>query len=124
MDEPSTAASQEAADASDAPRREDSNEPRRPPLDAKGMERPVFLLDFPEDPALEPLIRAFEAGNYARVREGAELLSRSHESPAVREAALELRRRIEPDPLAKYLVVISVVLLVVLTVWAYRVQSH
>jgi hypothetical protein len=88
------------------------------------MERPVFLLDFPEDPALEPLIQAFEAGNYARVREGAELLSRSHESSAVREAALELRRRIEPDPLAKYLIAISVVLLVVLTVWAYHVESH
>jgi hypothetical protein len=121
MDDPSTAESPETAEA---PKSDDSKEPRRPFLDANGMERPVFLLDFPEDPALEALIQAFEAGNYARVREGADLLARSHESAAVRDAALELRRRIEPDPLAKYLIAISVVLLVVLTVWAYHVESH
>lgn len=98
--------------------------PKRAPLDATGMERPAFLLDFPEDPRLEPLIAAFEAGNYARVREGAAELARSTDDPAVREAALTLRRRIEPDPLARYLLGIAVLLLVVLTVWAYHGGPH
>jgi len=84
------------------------------------MERPRFLLDFPEDPQLERLITAFEAGNFAFVRREAESLARSTTDPDVRNAALELRRRIDPDPLAKYLLAISLALLVLLTIWAYR----
>jgi hypothetical protein len=99
-------------------------EPRRAPLNAEGMERPRFLLDFPEDPELERLIAAFEAGNFARVREGAARLAETTDDPAVREAALELRRRIDPDPLAKYLLAVSFVLLAVLTIWAYSRGSH
>jgi len=93
---------------------------KRSPLDADGMERPRFLLDFPEDPQLERLITAFEAGNFAFVRREAESLARSTTDPDVRNAALELRRRIDPDPLAKYLLAISLALLVLLTIWAYR----
>ena len=92
----------------------------RDPLDSKGMERPRFLLDFPEDPALERLIVAFENGNYALVRREAENVAATASSPAVRDAALELRRRIEPDPLAKYLLAIAALLLVYLVVWAYH----
>ena len=92
----------------------------RPPLDPNGMERPKFLLDFPEDPALERLITAFENGNYGLVRREAEAVAKSATDPAVRDAALELRRRIEPDPLAKYLLVLAVLLLAYLVVWAYR----
>jgi hypothetical protein len=122
MNDPSAAVTKARADTADG--NETASLPRRPPLDADGMERPAFLLDFPEDPALELLIAAFEAGNYARIRNGAELLAQRTDSAAVRDAALELRRRIEPDPLAKYLVGLSVVLLVVLTVWAYHAGSH
>lgn len=105
--------------------RNEENEPhRRAPLNADGMERPTFLLDFPEDPALEQLIEAFEAGNYARVRAGADALAQATSNRAVRNAALELRGRIEPDPLAKYLLLISAALLVVLTLWAYHAESH
>jgi hypothetical protein len=96
----------------------------RSTLRTDGMERPVFVLDFPDDPELERLVAAFEAGDYAQVRAEAAGLAARTESPAVREAALELRRRIEPDPLARYLLVISALLLVFLTVWAYGVQSH
>jgi hypothetical protein len=125
MDDSSKAADTEPEAAPGAPEAGASTaRPRRAPMNADGMERPAFLLDFPEDPALEPLIEAFEAGNYARVREGAELLARTTESATVRDAALELRRRLEPDPLAKYLLAISVVLLIVLTVWAYYVEPH
>ena len=98
--------------------------PRRAPLDASGMERPRFLLDFPEDPGLERLIEAFERGDYAFVRQHAEKVAAAAENPDVREAALELRRRIEPDPLAKYLLAASVCLLVFLAIWAYAAKSH
>jgi hypothetical protein len=92
---------------------------KRPALDARGMERPAFLLDYPEDPDLEKLVRAFEVGNYAFVRAEADRVANAARDPAVRQAALELRERIEPDPLARYLLAIAVVLLVFLTVWAY-----
>jgi len=103
---------------------EEPRKSRRAPHDDMGMERPRFLLDFPEDPDLERLIVAFEAGNFALVRKDAEKVAAAAESPAVREAALELRRRIDPDPLAKYLLAISLVLLLVVAVWAYRAGSH
>jgi hypothetical protein len=91
----------------------------RAPLDAAGMERPKFLLDYPEDPALERLIAAFESGNYALIRRDADKVAETAATPEVRDAALELRRRIEPDPLAKYLLAIAALLLVYLVVWAY-----
>ena len=103
---------------------EAGHEKRRPLLDAAGMERPEFVLGFPEDPELERLISAFEAGNYAFVRREAPELAKKTNDPAVRDASLELRRRIEPDPLAMYLLLISVLLLVFLIVWAYGIQNR
>ncbi len=93
--------------------------PKRPTLDSHGMERPRFLLDFPEDPELERLILAFESGNYALIRRDAEAVASSAKDPEVRSAALELRRRIDPDPLAKYLLAIAAALLIFLVIWAY-----
>lgn len=101
----------------------DAPEPRRAPLDANGNERPVFLLDFPEDPELERLVQAFEAGNYAEVRKSAPGVAERARTPEIRAAALELRRRIDPDPLSFYIVLISAVLLLFLAVWAYAVQA-
>ena len=89
-------------------------------LDASGRERPRFLLGFPKDPDLLRLAAAFEAGNYALVRAEAEALAERAENPAVRDAALELRRRIEPDPLAKYLLALTAALLVSLAYFAYH----
>ncbi|HYJ09821.1 MAG TPA: hypothetical protein VEX18_12455 [Polyangiaceae bacterium] len=89
-------------------------------LDARGRERPRFLLAFPEHPDLARLAAAFEAGNYALVREEAEPLAERAENPAVRDAALELRRRIEPDPLVKYLLALTAALLLFLTYFAYN----
>jgi hypothetical protein len=91
----------------------------RPPLDGKGRERPRFLLRFPEDPELEPLIAAFEAGNYAQVRALAPALAERAERPEVRRAAEELLRRIEPDPLMKALLAMAVALLTVVAAYAY-----
>ena len=89
-------------------------------LDAAGRERPRFLLGFPPHPELMRLTAAFEAGNYALVRAEAEALAERTDSRAVKEAALELRRRIEPDPLAKYLLALTAALLLSLAYWAYH----
>jgi hypothetical protein len=96
----------------------------RPELDARGRERPRFLLAFPRHPELEPLIEAFERGDFARVRREAPALADRAEDPAVRAAALELRRRIDPDPMLKLLVLGSIALLLFLTAYAYLGHSH
>jgi hypothetical protein len=95
---------------------------KRNPLDAAGNERPPFLLSFPEDPQLERLIGAFERGDYALVRREARRVAKRARDPEVRAAARELRRRIDPDPLAVYLLLAAVALLLFLIVWAYHVQ--
>jgi hypothetical protein len=94
------------------------------PLNAAGRERPRFLLKFPDDPELQRLARAFEAGNYQAVREGASKLAEATEDPIVRAAARELRRRIDPDPLMKYLLWVAVALFVFVVWYTYQGQSH
>ena len=93
-------------------------------LDSEGRERPVFLLAFPDEPELNRLVAAFEAGNYALVRSDAPKLAENTDREDVREAALELRRRIDPDPLARFIIGVSVVLLAFLTAWAYLGHDH
>ena len=92
---------------------------RRPRLNAAGEERPAFLLDFPDDPELERLIAAFEAGNFAQVRAAAPPLAASTQSEAVRRAALELRRRTDPDPLLVGMLGLCILLFVFLVIWIY-----
>lgn len=91
-------------------------------MDAEGRERPRFLLEFPADPALQQLVRAFEAGNYRAVREGAAKLAESTDDPIVRAAARELAKRIEPDPLMKYLLFVALGLFVFVVWFAYQGQ--
>ncbi len=122
----------EPDDETDAPR--ESAPPRQkkkrkaradePALRPDGAERPKFLLKFPHHPELDRLVAAFEAGDYATVRRDAPALVDGAEDPAVRDAALELERRIEPDPLMKYLLLASVVLLVFLVLQAYFGHGH
>jgi hypothetical protein len=97
--------------------------PKEPALTPDGRERPLFVLGFPEDPELDRLVHAFEAGNYAFVREQAPKLAERTSSPRVRDAARELARRIEPDPLIKVLLALSVALFVVLAFWAYKTHG-
>jgi hypothetical protein len=96
----------------------------RPSLGPDGRERPAFLLSFPSDPELERLMRAFELGDYAFVRKGAPELAERASDAKVRAAAEELARRIEPDPLMKVLLGLSIALLVVLTLWAYKTHGN
>ena len=91
----------------------------RPRLNALGEERPAFLLEYPYDPELERLIEAFEAGNFALIRREAPELARRTRDEAVRLGALELRRRIDPDPLLLVLLALSVVLFAFITLWIY-----
>jgi hypothetical protein len=97
---------------------------RRPARDADGMMRPEFLLEFPVDERLDALIAAFERGDYGYVRDSAETLARETDRDDVRDAALELRRRVDPDPLARYVVVASILLLVFLVAWTYLGHDH
>ena len=102
----------------------ESEAPEGPQYDVTGAERPAFFAWFPADPELAQLVRAFEVGNYALVRERATKLAESAEDENVRSAARELLARIEPDPLMKYLLAVAVALLLFLAFYAYRLHSH
>lgn len=91
-------------------------------LGADGRDRPRFLLAFPDDPELQELVRAFEAGNYELVRQAAPKLAAKTEDPIVRAAARELRRRIDPDPLLKYLLWVALALFVFVVWYTYQGQ--
>jgi hypothetical protein len=84
-----------------------------------GDERPPFARWFPPDPELEDLVSAFAAGDYRTVRIEAPRLAQRTGDPRVRRAALELRERIEPDSMQIYLLALTAVLLVFLTLWFY-----
>jgi hypothetical protein len=80
---------------------------------------PPFALRYPHDETLDGLLSAFDRGDYATVREGAQKLIASTTKPAVREAAEDLLRRLEPDPLARYLLGVSTLLLVFFSIWYF-----
>jgi hypothetical protein len=84
---------------------------------------PAFALGFPDDPALAALVAAFDQGDYARVRREAPALVQQTESVAVRKAARELLKRIEPDPIAVYLLAGAALLLAFLAFW-YWTHPH
>jgi len=96
-----------------------------PRASTKAAKLPVFARGYPREPALDALVAAFEAGNYARVLEGAQRLAESAERDDVRRAAKDLRRRIDPDPLMIYLLLAALALLVVLAVhfWTHQNAS-
>ena len=93
------------------------------PADRGGPQIPAFALGFPADPALDALVAAFEQGDYARVRREAPALVQSTESAAVRKATRELLKRLEPDPIAVYLLAGAALLLTFLAFW-YWTHPH
>ncbi len=111
-----------AAEAKDEEK--DEEESKGPVLGPEGWERPGFVLDFPKDPDLDRLVRAFELGNYTFVREHGKKLVASSSDEGVKSAASELLRRIEPDPLVKILFAMSVGLLLFMVFYAYRSHGH
>jgi hypothetical protein len=90
--------------------------PEPEPQDDRG-DIPAFALKFPRDPALDALVAAFEAGDYARVRREGPELARSTENDEVRRAAREIVRRLDPDPIAVYMLMAAAALLVFLAGW-------
>ena len=83
------------------------------------LARPSFARDFPRDDALDALVSAFSAGNYALVRAEAPKLAASTTDDDVRRAARVLRERVDADPLAKLLLALALTALVlfVLSAW-------
>lgn len=110
-------------DEAERPRKKKKKRKKKAPelrtLDAAGAERPRFLLSFPKHPELDALVAAYEAGDFARVRSEAPKLAEQSDDPDVRDAALELRRRIDPDPLIRYLLLAAMGLLAFLVLYAY-----
>jgi hypothetical protein len=113
--------SERTGDEASATKPKDGSSPRKKrKKKAKAREGvPTFAQRFPRDETLDALLVAFERGNYARVREGAQKLAASTKLPAVREAAEELLRRLEPDPLARYLLGAASLLLVFFSIWYF-----
>jgi hypothetical protein len=89
----------------------------------KRSERPLFARSFPKDATLDSLVESFAKGDYARVRREAPELAKTAERAEVKDAALELRRRIDPDPLALILMFLAVALLLVLASY-YWTHKH
>jgi hypothetical protein len=101
-----------------APPEKETPKPR-PRLNAVGEERPAFLLEYPHDPELEALIAAYESGDFKKIRDEAPALARRTHDEAVRQAALELRLRTQPDRLLVFFLLLSIGLLLFLAVWVY-----
>ncbi len=83
----------------------------------EGERRPAFAAEFPRAPELDDLVRAFEEGDYARVRREGTKLAAVGPDEAVRKAARELVARTGADKLAVLLFGITGALLLVLTVY-------
>lgn len=119
MADPSSPAdrAEEAEEASDE--REHEAEHKAEHKGGEGRRRLRFAAHYPEDPALDALVDAFEAGDYARVREEGPTLAKSAEDPAVSRAARDLVSRLSPDPLAVRMLVGAGLLLAFLIYWFY-----
>ena len=83
----------------------------------QGRRAAGFAKDFPEDPELDALLQAFDAGDFARVRDEGAKLRASSKDETVKWAVEALVARTKPDPLAAMLLGLTAVLLVVLSAW-------
>jgi hypothetical protein len=79
--------------------------------------RPIFAHAYPPDPELDRLLDQFQRGDYATVRTASVDLAARTSDPAVARAARDLRKRLDPDPLALYLLGLTLALLAFLTAW-------
>jgi hypothetical protein len=118
-----TSASGAPIEVLERPEEEDAPPPKISKKAPLSVEPPRFLASFPNDAALSEIVAAFERGDYAFVRTAAPALARSTKSDEVRRAALELRRRIDPDRLSLLLIAFAFALLVVLSLF-YWTHKH
>ncbi|MBM4360934.1 MAG: hypothetical protein FJ096_22775 [Deltaproteobacteria bacterium] len=80
--------------------------------------RPGFARAYPESDELDALLRALDRGDFLTVREQAPALAARTSDEAIRAAALDLRRRLDPSPTALALIALGVALL------AFLLQHH
>ena len=80
----------------------------------KRDDRPPFARSYPRHDGLDELVFAFERGDFGLVREKAPALIDGDADEAVKRAATDLRRRIDPAPTSVYLWALGVALLVFL----------
>ncbi|WP_394848157.1 hypothetical protein LZC95_11910 [Pendulispora brunnea] len=86
---------------------------------------PSFARSFPRNESLDDLVRAFASGNYRKIHVQAPELASRATDPAVRDAARVLLERLQPDPLAKIILLAAVMLLAVMaTWWITEARSH
>ena len=78
---------------------------------------PAFTRDFPREAQLDALVRAFVDGDYARVRRDAPGIAKTAERDDVRLAARALLDRTQADPLMVWLLVLTGVLLLTLSLY-------
>lgn len=91
--------------------------------DRDAVPRPQFARGFPDDETLDALVTAFQLGDYERIRREAPRLADRTTDPEVKRAALELGRRIKPDPVSLVLVLVAMLLLSVLS-YHYLAHPH
>ncbi len=91
----------------------------RAKFDLDGRARPAFILKLPQDPTLEPIAAAFERGDFQEVRRLALALLAQGPEPAVAQAARDLYRRTQPDPLLRVFLLTSLALFAFLVAWTY-----
>lgn len=116
-DEPADA---RAGDVASEPSDDDGERGARPAgVTGAGRKRLGFAAAYPEHPELDALLDAFEAGNYAWVREQAPALAKRSEDPAISRAARDLVSRLSPDPLAVRMLIGAGLLLLFLIYWFY-----
>jgi hypothetical protein len=84
---------------------------------------PAELVSAPRSEAIAGLIAAFDAGNYALVRERAPAVMKSVDDPDEQAIARDLLRRINPDPIAKWMMMGAGLLLAFLAGW-YWSHAH
>lgn len=87
--------------------------------DTPAAGRLPFTRTYPPDAELARLVSAFERGDYRAVREEAPRLAERTASAEVRTAALDLRRRIDADPMQVRMLLLTFALLAFLTAWFY-----
>ena len=99
----------------------DSDASKAPDSGARAQ-RPTFAKSYPAHPKLDKLLTAYQAGNFGYVRSHAQELAQGDDDELA-AAAADLRRRIEPHPLATVLWALGLALLVLLYGY-YLMAAH
>jgi hypothetical protein len=82
-----------------------------------GEARPPFARQYPRTPEIDRLLEAFEKGDYGTVRLDAPKVAAAATDPQVAAAARDMQRRTSADPLALYLMGLTLALFVFLSGW-------